>query len=502
MKLVNLTGQLEYAVLRAPCPLAEIEITGISYDSRETKEGELFVCLAGSRDDGHRHISEARIRGAVAVLVEKLVLDKEILHIPEGMAVLLVKDTREALAYISAAYFQYPARKLKVIGVTGTKGKTTVASLIFQMLEALGHRAALMGTIGTVIGEMQIPEKNTTYESFTIHQYFAKMVEMGCEYAVMEVSSQGIKWKRIEGIEFEIGIFTNFGEDHVGAHEHASIAEYRYYKSCLFRHCRIGIGNLDDRNCGFMFKRATCRKYGFTTMRDGGDHILAASGISFGMEEEGPVSRFTADGTEFTMEMPGMFNVYNALAALQAIRCLDLDISQAAETLRKAHVKGRMERILVEKNIACYIDYAHNAMSLQCVLTTLKVYQPGRILLVFGCGGERAASRRLEMGKVAGRLADMTIITSDNPREEEPMQIIREILEGMEMTKGMYLVEEDRKKAVSLAISIAEPGDILVIAGKGHEFYQEIGSMRYHMDDRELVLEAIKKRHQTESEEK
>ena len=163
MKLVNLTGQLEYAVLRAPCPLAEIEITGISYDSRETKEGELFVCLAGSRDDGHRHISEARIRGAVAVLVEKLVLDKEILHIPEGMAALLVKDTREALAYISAAYFQYPARKLKVIGVTGTKGKTTVASLIFQMLEALGHRAALMGTIGTVIGEMQIPEKNTTY---------------------------------------------------------------------------------------------------------------------------------------------------------------------------------------------------------------------------------------------------------------------------------------------------------------------------------------------------
>ena len=214
------------------------------------------------------------------------------------------------------------------------------------------------------------------------------------------------------------------------------------------------------------------------------------------------MSRFTADGTEFTMEMPGMFNVYNALAALQAIRCLDLDISQAAETLRKAHVKGRMERILVEKNIACYIDYAHNAMSLQCVLTTLKVYQPGRILLVFGCGGERAASRRLEMGKVAGRLADMTIITSDNPREEEPMQIIREILEGMEMTKGMYLVEEDRKKAVSLAISMAEPGDILVIAGKGHESYQEIGSMRYHMDDRELVLEAIKKRHQTESEEK
>ncbi|MGN0403893.1 MAG: UDP-N-acetylmuramoyl-L-alanyl-D-glutamate--2,6-diaminopimelate ligase [Bariatricus sp.] len=501
MKLVNLTEQLEYAVLKAPCPLAELEISGISYDSRETKEEELFVCLKGCRDDGHLHIGEACSRGAAAVLVEKLVMDGEILQIPEGVAVLLVKDTREALAHVSAAYFQYPARKLKVIGVTGTKGKTTVASLIFQMLEALGHRAALMGTIGTVIGEMQIPEKNTTYESFTIQRYFAKMVEMGCEYAVMEVSSQGIKWKRTEGIEFEIGIFTNFGEDHVGPSEHASAAEYRYFKSCLFRQCRIGIGNLDDRNCGYMFKRATCRKYGFTTMQDEGECILAASQVNFGMGEDGPVTRFVADGIEFAMEMPGMFNVYNALAALQTIRCLNLDICQAAKVLEKAHVRGRMERILIEKNIACYIDYAHNAMSLQCVLTTLKVYQPRRILLVFGCGGGRASSRRLEMGKVAGRLADMTIITSDNPREEEPMQIIREILEGMEMTKGTYLVEENRKKAVKLAISMAEPGDILVIAGKGHETYQEIGSIRYHMDDRELVLDAIGERHQKESEE-
>ena len=501
MRLLDLIAQLEYAVIQSPDPSMEIEISGITYDSRETKAGDLFVCLVGNTDDGHRFLEAACREGALAVLIEKLVFEGKILAFPENVAVILVKDTREALAHISAAWFGYPVRKLKVIGVTGTKGKTTVSSMIYQLLQGMGYPAGLMGTTGTIIGEKQFLEKNTTYESFTIHKYFAKMVEMGCEYAVMEVSSQGIKYHRTDGIEFTVGIFTNLGEDHIGPGEHASIAEYCYYKSCLFRHCQIGIGNLDDPKCSYMFQRSTCRKYGFTVKKDGGEHVLSASEIEFSMGEDGPITRFAAGGTEFLMEMPGIFNVSNALAALQTIRCLGMEIRNAAEILRSAHVKGRMERISIENNIACYIDYAHNAMSLKCAIEALKVYLPKRILLVFGCGGNRARSRRLEMGEVAGESADVTILTSDNPRNEPPLKIIEDILIGMKRTDGVYFVEEDRRNAIKMAIGMAREQDVILIAGKGHEDYQEIGAVRYPMDDRGLVLEAMKERQQLESEE-
>lgn len=489
MKLQKLISGLQYAVIRTPQPIENVRISKIVYHSHDVVPGALFVCVKGSANDGHAYVETACRRGAVVVVVEKLVFNGKMLPFPEGVTVLLVKDTREALARMGAVYFEHPARHLKVIGVTGTKGKTTVTWMIYRMLKEAGRRVGLIGTIEHIVGEKRIPAGNTTPESFTIQEYFAKMVEAGCEYAVMEVSSQGIKQKRIEGIPFEVGVFTNFGEDHVGPGEHSCMGEYRYYKSLLFRQCRIGIGNLDDIQCSYMFRRTLCDKYGFTCQKNRKNkRILCAERIRF---EKGPATTFYVNGIKYVLGMPGMFNVYNALAALQTIQSLGLDIRTMKSVLAAMQVRGRMERIFMGENIACYIDYAHNAMSLQNVLSTLRCYQPERILLVFGCGGNRTKSRRLEMGETAGRLAHLTFLTSDNPRFEEPEQIIHDIEEGMKKTRGSYRIIMDRREAVRAAVEEAKCGDVVLIAGKGHEDYQEIRGVKFPMDDRELVAEAM-----------
>lgn len=500
MRLLNLIACLEYALIQTEIPLQRMEIKGICHDSRNVKEGEIFVCLKGYESDGHTHIREAVQNGAAVVLVETLSVDGKFLYFPRGVTVLLVEDTREALAYLSAVWFRWPARKLTVIGVTGTKGKTTVAWLIKTMLEALGEPCGYIGTLGAVVGETSFSQKNTTPESFTIHEYFAKMVEAGCKYAVVEVSSQGMKYKRVEGIAFAAGVFTNFGEDHIGPGEHESLEEYRYCKSLLFRQCRISIGNIDDDAYYQMFEHADCEQYGFgirgSILPEG--HILRAENIRFLMRAGRPVTEFEAGGRVYTLAMPGMFNVYNALAALKTVFCLaDLCgiegrhlAEQLAEVMDGVTVRGRMELVDNEKNIACYVDYAHNAMSLRQVLETLRMYQPGRIITVFGCGGNRSKSRRTQMGKVSGKYSDMTIITSDNPRFEEPLQIMADIEAGIQGTGGSYRMVEDRRDAVRLAIHLACQGDIVLVAGKGHEDYQEIRGERYPMDDRSLVKQA------------
>lgn len=498
MRLLNLITCLEYALIQTEIPVQKMEISGISYDSRNVKKGEIFVCLRGYKSDGHLHIREAAQNGAAAVMIEVLAIAGKVLDFPENMTVLLVKDTREALAYLSAAWFRWPAKKLTVIGVTGTKGKTTVAWLVKSMLEALGEPCGYIGTLGAVVGETSFSEKNTTPESFTIHKYFAKMVEAGCKYAIIEVSSQAMKYKRAEGIEFAAGIFTNFGEDHIGPGEHESMEEYLYCKSLLFRQCRIGIGNVDDAAYDRMFADVDCERYGFgiTTVKQ--KQILRAEDIRFLMQDGCPVTRFKAGEETYTLAMPGMFNVYNALAALQTIFCLRLEEATGGDVLKmklkaalsQASVRGRMERVDSGKNIACYIDYAHNAMSLRNVLETLRVYRPHRIITVFGCGGNRAKGRRTQMGKVSGELADLTIITSDNPRFELPRQIMADIEEGLLATPGSYQLVEDRGEAIALAVRMAKPGDIILVAGKGHEDYQEIQGKRYPMDDRILLREA------------
>ena len=505
MKLWVLLEKVQHAVIKMPEAEEEMEIRAITCDSRKAEENSLFVCIQGNQADGHDYIEEAGRRGASCILVEKLVSGGRMLKFPEYAAVILVKDTREALARISSIWFENPASHLKVIGVTGTKGKSTVAVMIRQMLESLGEKCGLIGTIENHLGNEVVTSPNTTPDAFTIQSYFAKMVEAGCHYVVMEVSSQGIKQHRIDGIWFEIAVFTNFGEDHIGPGEHASLGEYRYYKSLLFEQCSIGIGNLDDAQCGYMFQRKTCRKYGFCCQEkewcgcekkelDGWKkrHVMMADRLQF-LKENGELKTiFYVDEKRYELTLPGRFNVYNALAALQSVRCLGFDPEKAGKILAKLRVRGRMERVAAGEGISCYIDYAHNAMSLQEVLSTLRLYRPERILLVFGCGGDRAGSRRTKMGRVAGKFVDLTIITSDNPRWEDPERIIGEIVDGIRETNGRYRVIQDRAEAIRLAAELTQPGDVLLIAGKGHENYQEIRGVRYPMDDRQLVREAVR----------
>ena len=318
MKLSVLFKRIQHAVIQMPELEEEMEIRGITCNSQKAEEDSLFVCIQGSRADGHDYIEEACNLGASCILIEKLVSGGRMLKFPENVAVVLVKDTREALAGISRIWFGSPADKLKVIGVTGTKGKSTVAVMIREMLESLGQKCGLIGTIGHHLGNEVVTSQNTTPDAFTIQSYFAKMVEAGCHYAVMEVSSQGIKQHRIDGIWFEIAVFTNFGEDHIGPGEHASLGEYRYYKSCLFEQCRIGIGNLDDAQCSYMFQRKCCTKYGFTCREEGQErgfrnsHVLTAEKISFLMEGGELKTVFYADDRKYELALPGKFNVYNA----------------------------------------------------------------------------------------------------------------------------------------------------------------------------------------------
>lgn len=515
MRLSRLLKEIQHARIQMPQGAGETEIESIVYNSQNAGENSLFVCLCGKKTDGHEYIQEACEKGAVCVIVEKLVCDGKVLKMPEQTAVILVKDTRQALARLSAVWFHEPAKHLKVIGITGTKGKSTVAEMVYHMLRESGKKAGLIGTIENILGDEIAYSGNTTPESFTIQEYFDRMVKAGCEYAVMEVSSQGIMQHRIDGICFEIGVFTNFGEDHVGPGEHSSLGEYRYYKSLLFDQCRIGIGNLDDLQCGYMFQRKKCIKYGFTCEKQGWyermqkgmlsfgkSHVLYAEEICQQRENECEGTSFWIDGTRYELVMPGIFNVYNALAALQTMECLGFDIREVGKLLAHITVKGRTERIAVEEGICCYIDYAHNAMSLRELLGMLRSYRPKRLVVIFGCGGNRAKSRRYEMGEVAGELADFTILTSDNPRDEEPQEIIDDIIAGMEKKSESYKVITDREKAIAYAIAEAMPGDMIVIAGKGHEDYQEIRGERIHMDDRELVQNAIeiRKRQQSEKE--
>ena len=482
MKLNQLLERLEYEVVQGS---DEAEITTFINDSRKVEEGSAFVCISGAVVDGHDFIGEVAGKGAAAVIVEREA------DAPEGMTVIRVRDTRYALALISAAYFDYPARKLKVIGITGTKGKTTTTFMIRSILEHAGIRTGLIGTIETIIGDRHIPASNTTPESYTIQAYFAAMVEAGCQVAVMEVSSQGLKLHRTAGILFDIGIFTNLAPDHIGPNEHESFEEYLECKSRLFRQCRVGIVNADDEHCGQVLEGHTCQveTYGFSEKAD-----LRASDVKL-VSRPGflGVAYHVSGLADFDVEidMPGRFSVYNSLVAIAVCRHFDISREDVLEALETAQTKGRIEKIKVSDDFTLMIDYAHNAMSLESLLTTLKEYHPKRLVCLFGCGGNRSRMRRFEMGEVSGRLADLTVITSDNPRFEEPQAIIDDIRTGIEKTDGKYIEIIDRKEAIRYVIEHGQPGDVIVLAGKGHEDYQEIRGVKYPMDERVLIREVL-----------
>ena len=479
MKLANLLNELEYECIQGTI---ESEVTEVIYDSRKVSKDCLFICIEGSNFDGHTFAKAVVEQGAKVLITSKPV---EIDH--KDITIIKVADTRYAMAFIAAAYFGYPAKQLKVIGITGTKGKTTTTYLVKSILENAGYKVGVIGTIEVIIGEKHIPAGNTTPESYLLQQYFGEMVAAGLDTVVMEVSSQALMLHRTQGFVFDIGIFTNLEPDHIGPSEHASFEEYLLCKSLLFQQCHIGIVNGDDSHCKEVIQNHTCT---IETFGIGEENDIRAENLHL-IQKPGELGvAFEVRGLmnfEVEVPTPGRFSVYNALAAIAICRHFKINEKVVQSALLKATVKGRIEMIKVSDSFTLMIDYAHNAMALESLLQTLKEYKPNRLVCVFGCGGNRSKLRRYEMGEISGKLADVTIITSDNPRFEEPQDIINDIKTGIAKTDGNYVEICDRKEAIKYAITHAQEGDIIVLAGKGHEDYQEIKGVKYPMDERVLI---------------
>lgn len=483
MKLVDLLNNVDYEVLSGS---ADTEVNNLVYDSRKVKSGDVFVCISGARRDAHDFVGQVVESGASAVIVEK---DINFDNINSDTAVVKVKSTRYALACMAAAYFDHPAEKLVTIGVTGTKGKTTTVYMIRSVLENAGIKTGLIGTVETIIGDTAIPSSNTTPESYVVQESFAKMVEDGCKAVVMEVSSQGLMLDRVAGFEFDYGIFTNLSKDHIGENEHKDFDDYMNCKAKLFRMCKHGIFNADDAHAADMMKNATCSIETFAVEKEAD---LMAKNIRL-LQKPGVIGiAYDLMGKinmPVEIDIPGRFNVYNTLTAISVCYHFTKDASLIERVLKDIRVKGRVEIVDVSPKFTLMIDYAHNAMSLESLLKSLREYSPKRIVTLFGCGGNRSKDRRYEMGEVSSRLSDFTIITSDNPRFEKPEDIIKDIETGVKRASGKYITIQDRKQAIKYAIEHGEEGDVIVLAGKGHEDYQEIEGVKYPMDERVLIEE-------------
>ncbi|MEE8886342.1 MAG: UDP-N-acetylmuramoyl-L-alanyl-D-glutamate--2,6-diaminopimelate ligase [Eubacteriales bacterium] len=486
MRTKNLKDMLAAAGCELVQGSADREITGIVYDSRKVTDGCLFVCLKGAVSDGHRFAADAVNKGAAAVLIQDPV------ELPAGVTVARSDNTRRALSLLSQYWFDYPAKKLKTIGITGTKGKTTTSYMIQSILNAAGHRCGLIGTIESITGKRTIPSENTTPESYLIQEYFSEMVESGFDSVVMEVSSQALKMDRVAGIEFDFGIFTNIAPDHIGPNEHSSFEEYMECKKKLLRQSRIGIVNRDDPHYQQIVEGNTCEileTYGFDR-----EATLRATNVTMLMKRGMLGICYQTEGIEnipVEIDIPGRFSVYNSLAAIAVCHHFGVSADNIMQALTHAKVKGRVEMVKVSDKFTLMIDYAHNAMALESLLSTLREYHPARIVCLFGCGGNRDRERRFEMGETSGKMADFTIITSDNPRNEDPEAIMDDIETGIKKTDGAYIRITDRKEAIAWAIHNAEPGDIIVLAGKGHEDYQIIKGKKYPMDERVLIQEIL-----------
>lgn len=485
--LNKLLEKLEYE-----CMAGDIdrEVTAVVYDSRKVTEGCLFICISGANADGHDYAQEVVDKGTKVIVAEKdITLEKT-----ADVTVIRVKDTRYAMAFIAAAWFGNPAEEMKTIGITGTKGKTTTTYMVKSILENAGHKVGLIGTIEVIIGEKRIHAVNTTPESYLLQEYLRQMADAGCDTVVMEVSSQGLMLHRSQGFLFDYGIFTNIEPDHIGPNEHEDFEEYMMCKGLLFKQCRVGIVNSDDIHYEQVIEGHTCiiETYGLDKDAD-----LRAENLEL-IKKPGELGvQFEVKGLmDFKVEVttPGRFSVYNALTAIAICRHFGVDEQTIKKAFLEAKAKGRIEMVKVSDDFTLMIDYAHNAMSLESLLSTLKEYEPNRLICLFGCGGNRSKLRRYEMGEVSGRLADLTIITSDNPRFEEPQDIIEDIKTGIRKTDGRYVEICDRKEAIAYAVSHGEPGDIIVLAGKGHEDYQEIKGVKYPMDERDLIRDILEER--------
>lgn len=480
MKLSQLLSSCKYTVLQGN---TDVDIVDVIYDSRKVTPGCAFVCLKGYNVDGHKFIPDALEKGATALIVEDDVTA------PQDVAVIKVPNTRIALAMMSVEYFSHPADELTTIAITGTKGKTTTVAMIRSILEKAGIKTATIGTLGIVIDNQIYKTNNTTPESYEIQQAMRKMVNEGCKAMVIEASSLGLKWHRTDGITFDYGVFTNFSNDHIGDSEHKDMDEYLFCKSLLFKQCKTGLINRDDEVWEKVIADHSCEieTYGFDSDADlvaHDDSLIARPGyIGVHFDTTG-VKELSVD-----VAIPGRFSVYNALAAISVCRHFDLTDKDILDGLNEVKVKGRVEAVPVVGDYTILIDYAHNALSMENILTTLKEYKPNRLVTMFGAGGNRPKDRRYEMGEVSGRLSDLSVITEDNSRFEDVMDIIEDIKVGINRTGGKYVVIPNRVDAIRYCIENAQSGDIIVLAGKGHEDYQEIRGVRYHMDEREIIAD-------------
>lgn len=485
MKLSRLLERQQYELLQGSI---ETEIADIAYDSRKIRPGMLFVAIAGTVVDGHKFIPDVINRGASAIVVEKdTVIDNP------DVTVVKVDNGRAALSYMSQAYFDYPAEKMISIGITGTKGKSTTTYMVRDIIEKSGKTCGIVGTIGVAIKGTVTPTEHTTPESYDLQKYFSDMVEAGCDYMVMEVSSQGVKMDRVAGMSFDYGVFTNISPDHIGPNEHKDFDEYLMCKSRLFQMCKVGIVNADDPHWKDIVKDATCEVKTFGTS----EADMVASDIEH-INDAGDLSmKFHASGIlegDVIVGLPGLFNVYNAMCAACVGALLQMPQEIILHALEHVEVRGRVENIPTGRGFSVLIDFAHNGVSTESVLKTLRGYNPGRIIAIFGCGGNRSKLRRYEMGEAVGKLAELAIVTSDNPRTEDVMDIIEDIKVGLHKTNGEYVVIPDRQEAVNYAVDHAENGDMIILLGKGHEEYQEINGVKHHYSEREAVANALNRR--------
>ena len=471
--------------------ILEADITTLVYDSRKVEKNSAFVCITGAVSDGHSYIQDVIDKGAACIIVEKDINVNDYNNCDEVVFV-KVDSTRNALAITAANYFGNPAEKIKTIGITGTKGKTTTSYMVKEMLDMAGYKTGLIGTIETIIGDEHIPSKNTTPESYVVQETFAKMVKAGCDVVVMEVSSQGLKLDRVAGFTFDYGMFSNLGVDHIGKDEHADFNEYLECKSKLFRQCKVGILNRDDEHFEQILKNHTCEveTFGLDESAD-----LYAKNLRL-LSSEGRLGvEYEVKGLldfDVKVNIPGKFSVYNSLMAIAICRHFGVDVEVIKKSMENLKVKGRVEIVSVPgSTYTLVIDYAHNAMSAESLITTIKEYNPKRLVVIFGAGGNRDRNRRFDMGEVCSKLADFLVLTNDNPRFEEPQAIIDDIIVGVKKGDAEYVSIPDRAKAIRYAIENAKDGDVILLIGKGHEDYIEIKGQRTHFDEREVIKEII-----------
>ena len=468
------------------------EVRQIQNDSRKVETGDMFIAIKGFVSDGHKYIGDVIKKGATAIMIQEGCVDLKSLQIPQDTTLIILPDTRRGLAIVSTNFYGNPSSKFKLIGVTGTKGKTTTTFMIKEILERAGKKVGLLGTIATYINGRRLSDSDrTTPESIEIQKMFKKMLDEGVEYVVMEVSSQSLKLHRVDGCQFNLCVFTNLSEDHISEKEHPDMKDYFESKMKLFEMCKTGIVNIDDlygTKIPKLFPDNNITTYGIDNSANllAKDITITNSYVDFRV-------RLSNRNERVKVGIPGRFSVYNSLAAISVAQKFGIDSEVIKEALLEVRVPGRSELVDNKLELPIMIDYAHSPESLQNILLAVKSYTRGKVISVFGCGGDRDTGKRPIMGEISGKIADFTFVTSDNPRTEKPESIIKQIEEGIKKTKGKYKVVVDRTEAIEEAIKMATKRDIIVLAGKGHEPYQEINGVKYDYDERIIVREIIEK---------